>query len=124
MSGDNSVSNYNEPLEMFGVLIGMGVDPEDIVLDFAGFRTFDSMVRAKEVFGLNSFIVVSQEFHVERAIFIANAKDIQITAFTAKDPFNTTWREYPARVSAFLDCYIIKTKPHFLGEKIDVLAGI
>lgn len=127
VSGDNSVSNYNEPLEMFGVLVGMGVDPDDIVLDFAGFRTFDSMVRAKEVFGLNNFIVVSQQFHVERAIYIANAKDIHVTAFTAKDPYNTskaTWREYPARVSAFLDCYIIKTEPHFLGEKIDVMAGI
>ena len=127
VSGDNSVSNYNEPLEMFSALIEMGVDPEDIVLDFAGFRTFDSMVRAKEVFGLNNFIVVSQEFHCERAIYIANAKDIAVTAYTARDPYSSTktnLREYPARVSAFLDCYIIKTKPHFLGEKIDVMAGI
>lgn len=104
MSGDNSVSNYNEPLEMFSALIEMGVDPEDIVLDFAGFRTFDSMVRAKEVFGLNNFIVVSQEFHCERAIYIANAKDIAVTAYTARDPYTSTktnLREYPARLARF-----------------------
>ncbi len=126
VSGDNSVSNYNEPQEMFNALVEQGVSPEDIVLDFAGFRTFDSMVRAKEVFGLNHFIIVSQEFHLERAIYIAESKHLSVTGYAAKDPYTitkVTWREYPARVSAFLDCYIIKTKPHFLGEKVDVMAN-
>ncbi len=127
MSGDNSVDSYNEPREMFDTLVDKGVAPEDIHLDYAGFRTFDSMGRAKEVFGLKSFIVVSQEFHCERAIYIANAKDMKITGYAAKDAYssNKTYiREYPARVNAFLDCYIIKTKPHFLGEKIDLMARI
>jgi len=126
VSGDNSIRSYNEPRDMRNALIERGVCAEDIVLDYAGFRTYDSMVRAKEVFGLNSFIVVSQEFHCERAIYIARSKDMLVTGYIAADPITrstkTYLREYPARVNAFLDCYILKTKPHFLGEKIDVLA--
>ncbi len=127
VSGDNSRSSYNEPREMFDALVDKGVEPGDIYLDYAGFRTFDSMVRAKEVFGLSNFIVVSQEFHCERAIYIAASKQIDAIGYSAKDPFlstKTIIREYPARVNAFLDCYVINTKPHFLGEKIDILARI
>ncbi|MBC8045358.1 MAG: YdcF family protein [Fimbriimonadaceae bacterium] len=127
VSGDNSAMSYNEPLEMLNSLIDRGVCAEDIKLDYAGFRTFDSMVRAKEVFGLNNFIVVSQEFHCERAIYIADSKGINVYGFVAKNPQNSTKtliREYPARVNAFLDCHILNTKPHFLGEKVDILAGL
>lgn len=124
VSGDNSQANYNEPEEMKNELVKKGIPPEDIVLDYAGFRTFDSMVRAREIFGLNNFIVVSQQFHCERAIYIAHAKHIDVTAYAAKDPVytstKTSLREYPARVSAFLDCYILRTSPHFYGEKIRV----
>ncbi|MFN0276301.1 MAG: vancomycin high temperature exclusion protein [Chitinophagales bacterium] len=126
VSGDNSTNSYNEPRAMMQALIDRGVCPEDIKLDYAGFRTFDSMVRAKEVFGLSSFIVVSQEFHCERAIYIAESKGIKVNGFVAKDPSdvsNVLLREYPARVNAFLDCYILNTEPYFLGEPVDVLAG-
>lgn len=124
VSGDNSQANYNEPEEMKNELVKKGIPSEDMVLDYAGFRTFDSMVRAREIFGLNNFIVVSQQFHCERAIYIAHAKHIDVTAYAAKDPVytstKTSLREYPARVSAFLDCYILRTRPHFYGEKINV----
>lgn len=124
VSGDNSVENYNEPRQMRNELIKKGIPDSVIVLDFAGFRTFDSMVRAKEIFGLDSFIVVSQQFHCERAIYIAKSKGMHVQGYAAKDPQyvsrKTYLREYPARVSAFLDCYILQTEPHFYGEKIDL----
>lgn len=126
VSGDNGTTYYNEPYEMLNALIDKGVNAKDIVLDYAGFRTFDSMIRANKVFGLNNFIVVSQDWHCERAIYIGKANNISITGFAAKDPNVSTkaqLREYPARVSAFLDCYILKTHPKFLGDKIDVMAS-
>ena len=124
VSGDNGQTSYNEPYEMFDALVDKGVNPNDIVLDYAGFRTFDSMVRANKVFGLNNFIVVSQDWHCERAIYIGQAKNISMIGFAAKDPnisTKTQLREYPARVSAFLDCYIMKTNPKYLGEPVVVL---
>ncbi len=105
--------------------VAEGVAAKDIVLDYAGFRTFDSRVRAKEVFGLNRFIVVSQKFHCERAIYIAKAKQLNVYGYHAKDPGyvnSIAMREYAARVNAFLDCYIWKKQPHFLGEQINIFA--
>lgn len=121
VSGDNGTMQYNEPREMRKALIKLGIPDSCIVLDFAGFRTFDSVVRAKEVFGLDSFIIISQQFHLQRALFIANAKGITAYGYVAKDPgssLKTQLREYPARVSAFIDCYILHAKPKYLGEKI------
>ncbi len=127
VSGDNGTTSYNEPFEMFDALVDKGVNPNDIVLDYAGFRTFDSMIRANKVFGLNNFIVVSQDWHCARAIYIAKANDITVTGYAAKDPYiskKAELREYPARVSAFLDCYVLKTHPKYLGEPINVIAGL
>jgi SanA protein len=124
VSGDNGQTSYNEPYEMFDALVDAGVPAEDIVLDYAGFRTFDSMVRANKVFGLNNFIVVSQDWHCERAIYIGQSKNISMIGFAAKDPnisTKTQLREYPARVSAFLDCYIMRTNPKYLGDPIVVM---
>ena len=110
---------------MFDALVDKGVNPDDIVLDYAGFRTFDSMVRANKVFGLNNFIVVSQDWHCERAIYIGQSQNISMIGFAAKDPNISTkaqLREYPARVSAFIDCYVVKNQPKYLGEKVEVIA--
>ena len=125
VSGDNGTASYNEPFEMFDALVDKGVNPDDIVLDYAGFRTFDSMVRANKVFGLNNFIVVSQDWHCERAIYIGQSQNISMIGFAAKDPNISTkaqLREYPARVSAFIDCYVVKNQPKYLGEKVEVIA--
>ena len=71
VSGDNHVNGYDEPGDMKAALIEAGARPERIYCDYAGFRTLDSIVRVKEIFGQTSFTVVSQEFHNQRAIFIA-----------------------------------------------------
>lgn len=71
LSGDNALQSYNEPMTMRRDLIKAGVDPADIVLDYAGFRTLDSIVRTRKVFDTNDFIIITQRFHCERALFIA-----------------------------------------------------
>ena len=125
ISGDNSLSYYNEPEDMKKELIKAGIPDSVIYLDYAGFRTFDSMIRAKEVFGQTKFIVVSQQFHNERAVFIARKYGIEAYGYNAEDVdaysgFKTKVRELFARVKVFVDVYTNK-KPKFLGEKINIL---
>ncbi|MFT7512420.1 MAG: SanA protein, partial [Candidatus Omnitrophota bacterium] len=97
------------------------VPEADIILDYAGFSTLDSVVRARDVFGQDDLIIVSQQFHLERAIFIAKCKNIQVLGYVAKDPphrrnyIKVRGRECLARVKAALDCYVLVTKPHFPG---------
>ncbi len=122
ISGDNSLSYYNEPEDMKKELLKVGIPDSVIFLDYAGFRTFDSMIRAKEVFGQTKFIVVSQQFHNERAVFIARKYGIEAYGYNAEDVsaysgFKTKVRELFARVKVFIDVYTNK-QPKFLGEKI------
>jgi len=124
VSGDNRKEEYNEPEEMKKALVEKGIPEEVIFLDYAGFRTFDSVVRAKEVFGQAEFIVVSQKFHNERAVFIARKKGIKAAGFNATDVrasygFITHVREWGARCKVFIDLMFGK-KPHFLGEPVDI----
>jgi SanA protein len=124
VSGDNRRIRYNEPRLMKKDLIKMGVPPEKIYLDYAGFRTFDSIVRAKQVFGLDKITVISQKFHIERAIFIAERKGIKAIGFAAKDlklkyGVHVLLREKLARVKMVIDL-IINNKPKFLGKKIKI----
>lgn len=123
VSGDNHVEGYDEPTAMKKALLLRGIPDSCIVLDYAGFRTLDSIVRCKEVFGQNEFTIISQEFHNERAIFIAEKYGIKAIAFNAQDVsknygFKTALREYLARAKCIIDLYILNTQPHFLGEKI------
>lgn len=121
VSGDNSVSNYNETEAMRKALVKRGVPDKDIVEDFAGFRTLDSVVRTHSVFGQESFVVISQRFHIQRAIFIADAKGLKATGYVADDPahrgpfFKVMAREWLARVAAVLDCYILRKQAKFPG---------
>lgn len=122
ISGDNRKENYNEPEEMKKALIQKGVLEQSIYLDYAGFRTLDSVVRAKEVFGLNQLTIISQRFHNERAIYLAEKNGMNAIGFNAKDVdayagLKTNIRELFARVKMFIDLAINK-QPHFLGEKI------
>lgn len=122
VSGDNSLSSYNEPREMRKALIANGIPDSSITLDFAGFRTLDSVVRCKEVFGQDNFIIISQRFHLERALYIAKKSNIHAVGFAAQDPpekysFKTNVREYFARTKAIIDLYFLNTQPKFLGEK-------
>ncbi len=121
VSGDNATLQYNEPTTMQQDLIEMGIPSESITLDYAGFRTLDSVVRAKEIFQLPKFVVVSQRFHCVRALFLAEQNGIDAIAFTASDVtgyggLRTRAREVLARTKAVLDVYILNTRPKFLGE--------
>lgn len=124
LSGDNRTIHYNEPWAMRKALIAAGVDSTHITLDYAGFRTLDSMVRAREVFGQQSFTVISQRFHNERAVYIARHKGIDAIGYNARDVdaysgFRTKLREKLARVKVFLDL-LMGVEPHFLGEPVPI----
>jgi SanA protein len=125
VSGSNPTLDYDEATDMMTALIRLGVPAERIYRDYAGFRTFDSVVRAKKVFGLSKFIIISQEFHVKRAICIAARIGLDCHAYTAADvglphSFKTLVREKLARVKLLLDLYLLPTKPKFLGEPITI----
>ena len=126
VSGDNSLFEYNEPREMRRALVREGIPENVITLDFAGFRTLDSVVRCKEVFGQNHFIIISQEFHVARALFIAKKFKINAVGYAAKNPpqeysFKTNFREFFARTMAIFDLYVLNTQPKFLGNREEII---
>ncbi len=120
VSGDNHTRSYDEATNMRDALIRRGVPAEDITRDFAGFRTLDSVVRARAVFGTLSVIIVSQEFHNSRAVFLARQTGIDAVAFNAQNaPARyhriTAVREWAARAVAFLDACVWARQPRFLG---------
>lgn len=124
ISGDNSHKNYNEPRDMKEELVKKGIPDDDIFLDYAGFRTYDSVFRLKEVFGQSRFTVISQEFHNRRAIYIARALGMDAIGFNARDVGGASGlrihaREWLARVNALLDVFFRKS-PKFLGERIAI----
>lgn len=121
VSGDNSRRDYNEPQFMKNDLIMRGIPEEYITLDYAGFRTLDSIVRASVVFMLDDFIVVSQPFHCQRAIYIANTKNIRAIAYGAQPiggvlGSKVRLREVLARTRAILDLHVFSVQPKFLGK--------
>lgn len=128
LSGDNGRHTYNEPEDMRDALVALGVPDNIIYLDYAGFRTLDSVVRMKEIFGQDSFIVVSQQFHNERAIYLAQQYGLTVYGYNAKDlhlnrvSSRTKAREKLARVKAFIDVFVGKS-PKYLGEKIEIEVG-
>ena len=125
ISGDNRHKNYNEPVAMRAALIKQGVPDSVIVLDYAGFRTYDSMVRAKKVFGQDSITVISQLWHNQRALYIAHCVGIDAIGFNANDvsfrkiALKNYIREWFARTKMFIDLFF-KCDPHFLGEPIEI----
>ncbi len=125
VSGDNHVAGYDESTEMKQALVAAGVPAGIIYSDFAGFRTLDSIIRAKEVFGQTSLTVISQEFHNQRAIYIASHEGIDAIGFNARavasaPGFRTNLREQFARVKAVLDVCLLGTRPKFLGPRIEI----
>lgn len=124
VSGDNSSQYYNEPTTFKKDLIKGGIPKEKIFLDYAGFRTLDSMVRAKAIFGLENATIISQKFHNERAIFLAEEKGLHAIGFNAddislKNGFKVQIREYFARVKVFIDLGL-NTQPKFYGDKVEI----
>ena len=121
VSGDRRRPKYNEPVEMRKALLAEGVPAERIVLDCAGLRTLDSIVRAKEIFGQQQVIVVSQHFHNQRAIFLANHEGLDAVGYNARDVLlMDQLRERGARIKALLDVYVLHTRPRFMGEPVAI----
>lgn len=126
ISGDNHRNDYNEPEEMKKALLARGIPRKALYLDYAGLRTLDSVMRAKEIFGQDSLTVISQRFHNERAIYLADAFGIHAIGYNAKDVslskgYKTQIRELLARVKVFIDLFTSK-QPKYLGEKISLPA--
>ena len=126
VSGDNHSKAYDEPMCMKEALMEKGIPESAIYLDYAGFRTLDSIIRAKEIFGQDSITIISQKFHNERAIYLArhygisaigfNAKDVRMAATNLKIAIG---RESMARVKMYIDILFNK-QPKFLGEQIEI----
>ena len=124
ISGDNRKEEYNEPEEMKKALIAAGIPDQRIILDYAGLRTLDSVVRAHLIFGLERFTLISQQFHNERAIYLAQQSHLQAIGYSAQDVsayagFKTNLRELLARVKVFVDIVTNKAPKH-LGEKVKI----
>ena len=122
VSGDNSRKEYDEPSDFKRALVKKGIPGRKIYLDYAGFRTLDSIVRAQKIFSLDQFTVISQPFHNERAVYIAHQKGIRAVGFNAKDiplryAVKVKIREYLARVKVHIDLFL-QLEPKFLGEKV------
>lgn len=122
MSGDNSVDTYNEPAAMRSYAISLGVPDEAIVLDFAGRRTYDTCYRAKVIFQVDEALLVTQKFHLPRALFLCNA--LGLNAYGVEANNNRYWnrslliwniREQIATVTAFMDVYVSNPLP-ILGD--------
>lgn len=122
LSGDNGRDGYNEPADMKQALVERGVPASAMTCDYAGFRTLDSVVRAKEIFGLTACVIISDDFHLARALWLADRKGIAATGFCGESiPWGSSWksrcREWLARVKAVAD-EVAGTEPKFGGEKI------
>lgn len=124
MSGDNRVLEYNEPESMRQYALSLGVPAEAIALDFAGRRTYDTCYRAKEVFQVNDVLLVTQKFHLPRALFLCNVLGVEAVGVEAntrrfRNRLLVIWnfRELLATAGAFLDLYVSAPVP-VLGEPI------
>jgi SanA protein len=125
LSGDNREARYDEPSSMRDALAKLGVPADAVTLDYAGFRTLDSFARAKKVFGVDRLTIVTDDFHSPRAVLLARHFGIDAYAYHST-PVPMRWstktriREIAARFRALLDLYVLRTKPHFLGPRIDL----
>lgn len=124
LSGDNSRRDYDEPTVMRDYLIARGVPAGRIVLDYAGFDTWDSCVRAKQIFGASRLVVVTQVFHLPRAVALCRTAGLD--AFGVGDDSSRDWpvetvayavREFPAAAKAMIDGLVLHSSPRFLGRR-------
>ena len=124
VSGDHGREAYDEVNTIKNALIKEGVREDDIFLDHAGFDTYDSLYRARDIFELDSLVVVTQEFHLPRSIYLSKALGIETYGYVAdKQPYldreRNEIREVFARIKAFFNV-IFHSKPRFLGERIPI----
>jgi vancomycin permeability regulator SanA len=122
MTGDNSVLEYNEPEVMRKAALELGVKNKDIILDFAGFRTYDSCERAKRVFKIDEAILVTQKGHLQRAIYLCEKSGIKSAGVSAsireyKYENRQSIREWVAKMATFWEANVFRHDPKFLGEE-------
>ena len=125
LSGDNGSRGYDEPADMKAALLARGIPEDAVTLDDAGFRTLDSVVRAKEVFGQQKLTIITDRFHAYRAVFLARHCGLDAVAFPSAEvemrwSMKARTRECFADVKACLDLYVLHTQPRFLGPRIEV----
>lgn len=126
LSGDNAHRSYNEPWTMKRDLLKANIPETNIHLDYAGFRTLDSIVRAKKVFKSDNFLIITQKFHCERALYIAHFNEIHASCLAVPGASDNSGiylrlREVFARVKALLDLYVLDQEPKFLGPEEPIL---
>lgn len=125
VSGDHGSEAYDEVNAMRAWLLERGVAEADVFMDHAGFRTNDTMQRARRVFEVKDAIVVTQRFHLSRAVYLAHLAGIDAVGVVADrrryqgERYNS-FREAIARTSAFLEATVLGTEPRFLGESIPI----
>ncbi len=122
VSGDNGTAYYDEPTAMKKALMERGIPKEDIALDYAGFRTLDSVIRAHKVFGVEKCVIVTDDFHLPRALFVAEEEGIEAVGFQTeplprKIAPQTYLREIAARSLVWVDVQVLNRQPKFLGKK-------
>lgn len=125
VSGDHATTDYDEVNTMKNYLLELGVKDEDIFMDHAGFDTYDSMYRAKEVFKVSSLIISTQNFHIKRAVYIANKLGIKAYGYPCEDKeiYNMAYlnaRESLAKVKAVIETDLLKRKSKLIGEEIPI----
>lgn len=125
VSGDNRKVGYNEPRDMKNDLVLAGVPEKDVICDYAGRRTLDSIIRYKEIFGQTAGIVVSQKFHNNRAVYIGRHKGIRLNGYNAEDVnaysgLKTRARELVSKLFCVFDIKVFNTQPRHLGNKIAI----
>jgi SanA protein len=125
LSGDNRRPDYDEPTDMKNALIAVGIPESAMTLDYAGLRTLDSVVRAKEIFGLSRVTLITEDFHAPRAVFLAHHSGLEAVAFAAepvalRSSLRSRAREVGARIKAWLDIYILHTGPRSLGDPVRI----
>ena len=121
MSGDNRFENYNEPGVMRNTALQLGVPERDIVLDYAGRSTYDTCYRARDIFGVRDAVLVTQDFHLDRALMICDTLGVNAIGYAAdrRQYRSLIWnevRELGATANAFIELFITKPTP-MLGEK-------
>lgn len=123
VTGDNSTLEYDEVYPVGKYLMALGISQDDIFLDYAGFDTYSSMYRARDVFGVTSVLVVTQKFHLSRAVFIARSLGLDAYGVDAAAPdehfFALSVREIPASLKASYDIWFGRV-PKYLGEQFPV----
>ena len=124
MSGDHGQVDYNEVQAMKQYAIDADIPSEDVFMDHAGFSTYESLYRAKEVFGVNKIVVVTQEYHLYRTLYMA--EKLGLEAYGVASDYNTYYgqtmrdiREVLARAKDYIQV-MIKPEPTYLGEQIDI----